>query len=114
MGKKIKLSHREVEVKVFLEVLAVFAILILAFSGLYYLEPRIMGYAIMENDYSDRIGLELRYSDDIIRTMLFSVIALILSLLAYNITLRGKIPIMAIEKAWEGGKEREDGAKELQ
>ena len=47
MGKKIKLFHREIEVKVLLEVLAVYVILAFVLTGLYYLEPRVTGFAIV-------------------------------------------------------------------
>ena len=46
MSKKVKLFHKEIEVKVLLEVLAVYAILALAFTGIYYLKPTITGFAV--------------------------------------------------------------------
>ena len=57
MGRKIKLSHEEVDVKLFLEVLGVYAILALALAGAYYLEPAITGFAAAESHSSP--GLEL-------------------------------------------------------
>ena len=47
MGKKIELFHREIEVKVLLEVLAVYVILAFVLTGLYYLEPAVTGFAIV-------------------------------------------------------------------
>ena len=47
MGKKIKLFHREIEVKILLEVLAVYVILAFVLTGLYYLEPEVTGFAIV-------------------------------------------------------------------
>ncbi|MBW2976485.1 hypothetical protein KY347_03500 [Candidatus Woesearchaeota archaeon] len=49
MGKKINLFHRKIEVKLLLEVLGVYAVLALALTGMYYLEPRLTGFAAAEN-----------------------------------------------------------------
>ena len=89
-GKKIILSNREVEVKVFLEVLAVFSILILVFIGIYYLEPKITGFAVIS---SSEVNPGMGVSDEIIKTMLFLILILIIFLLIYNLILRGKTPV---------------------
>ena len=44
MGKKVNLFHREIEVKVLLEVLGVYGVLALVLVGAYYLEPTITGF----------------------------------------------------------------------
>ena len=64
MTMKIKLSHTEVEVKLFLEVLGVYGILVLALFGIYYLEPAITGFVTVtkELNYSDDINLEFSES----------------------------------------------------
>ncbi|MDP6600441.1 MAG: hypothetical protein QF798_03335 [Candidatus Woesearchaeota archaeon] len=64
MTRKIKLSHTEVEVKLFLEVLGVYGILALALVGIYYLEPAITGFVTVtkELNYSDDINLEFSES----------------------------------------------------
>jgi len=64
MTRKIKLSHTEVEVKLFLEVLGVYGILVLALFGIYYLEPAITGFVTVtkELNYSDDINLEFSES----------------------------------------------------
>ena len=64
MTMKIKLSHTEVEVKLFLEVLGVYGILALALVGIYYLEPAITGFVTVtkELNYSDDINLEFSES----------------------------------------------------
>jgi len=49
MTIKIKLSHTEVEVKLFLEVLGVYAVLASVLVGIYYLEPVITGFATADN-----------------------------------------------------------------
>jgi len=45
MTRKIKISHTEVEVKLFLEVLGVYAVLASVLVGIYFLEPVITGFA---------------------------------------------------------------------
>ena len=64
MTMKIKLSHTEVEVKLFLEVLGVYGILALALVGIYYLEPAITGFVTVtkELNYSDDVNLEFSES----------------------------------------------------
>lgn len=64
MTRKIKLSHTEVEVKLFLEVLGVYGILALALVGIYYLEPAITGFVTVtkELNYSDDVNLEFSES----------------------------------------------------
>ena len=57
MSKKVNLFHREVEVKVLLEVLAVYAILAIVLTGIYYLEPAITGFIAA--------GKQFSYSDDL-------------------------------------------------
>lgn len=56
MGKKIKLFHREIEVKILLEVLAVYVILAFVLTGLYYLEPTVTGFAIVTK-HVNNIGI---------------------------------------------------------
>ena len=93
MGKKIILSHKEVEVKVLLEVFAVYVILVLVLAGLYYFEPTITGFAAAakECDQSDWVNLQFNDSEEIISTMLSLVIILILSSLLYNfVSYKGK------------------------
>ena len=60
MGRKIKLSHEEIEVKAFLEVLGVYAILALVLVGVYYLEPAITGFVTVTKqlNYTDEVDLE--------------------------------------------------------
>lgn len=58
MSKKIKLFHKDVEVKVLLELTAVYAILTLLFVGMLYLEPTITGFAT-----ADGIGNETTIND---------------------------------------------------
>ncbi|MDP6600341.1 MAG: hypothetical protein QF798_02810 [Candidatus Woesearchaeota archaeon] len=64
MTMKIKLSHTEVEVNLFLEVLGVYGILVLALVGIYYLEPAITGFVTVtkELNYSDDVNLEFSES----------------------------------------------------
>ena len=57
MAGKIKLSHEEVDVKLFLEVLGVYAALALLLIGAYYLEPAITGFAAVEK--------QANYTDDV-------------------------------------------------
>ena len=57
MAGKIKLSHEEVDVKLFLEVLGVYAILALVLIGAYYLEPAITGFVTVEK--------RVNYTDDV-------------------------------------------------
>ena len=57
MGK-IKLSHNEVDVKLFLEVVGVYVILALILAGAYYIEPAITGFATVEKNvnYTDIVN----------------------------------------------------------
>ena len=63
---KIKLSHTEVEVKLFLEVLGVYAVLAMALVGIYYLEPVITGFVTVTKQFNhtDEIGLDFEGSSD--------------------------------------------------
>lgn len=82
---KIILSHREVEVKLFLEVLAVFAIFAFVLTGINYLDPSITGFMVVkEYDYG-KDDLESKESDGIITTMLSLVSVLIIFMLIFNI-----------------------------
>src|SRR3989338_8094512 len=58
MAGKIKLSHEEVDVKLFVEVLGVYAILALVLIGAYYLEPAITGFVTVEKrvNYTDEVN----------------------------------------------------------
>src|SRR3989338_10319937 len=57
MAGKIKLSHEEVDVKLFLEVLGVYAVLAFALIGIYYLGPAITGFVAVEK--------QVNYTDDV-------------------------------------------------
>jgi len=50
---KIKLSHTEVEHKLFSEVLGVYAILALVLVGAYYLEPSITGFVTVTKEIDE-------------------------------------------------------------
>jgi len=90
MGKKIILSHKEVEVKVLLEVFAVYVVLALVLTGLYFFEPTITGF-VAAKEYDSGEGVKLQYSDEIVSTMFSLAIILILSSLLYNfISYKGK------------------------
>src|SRR3989338_8045314 len=60
MSKKVKLFHKEIEVKVLLEVLAVNVILALLIIGIYFLEPAITGFVTVTKqlNYTDTVNLE--------------------------------------------------------
>jgi len=108
MGKKIILSHKEVEVKVLLEVLAVYIILVLVLTGLYYFEPTITGFAAAakEYDHSDWVNLQINDSEEIISTMFSLAIILILSSLLYNfVSYKGKNKFKLFKKVGEIRKE---------
>ncbi|MCH8329076.1 MAG: hypothetical protein IIB81_01640 [Nanoarchaeota archaeon] len=66
MGKKINLFHREIEVKVLLEVFAVYGVLALVVVGMYYLEPAITGFVTVTKqlNYTDEVNLEFDGSAD--------------------------------------------------
>jgi len=57
---KVRLAHEEIEVKAFLEVLGVYAILALVLVGVYYLEPAITGFVTVTKqlNYTDEVNLE--------------------------------------------------------
>lgn len=71
MGKKIKLSHKEVEVKVFLEILAVYFVLAAALVGVYYLGQKITGFATVTKvfNYSDDVNLVFNESGEYVWTL---------------------------------------------
>ncbi len=94
MGRKIILSHREVDVKVFLEVLAVYAVLALVFTGFYYLEPNITGFAVKDTSQPVKIN----DSGEIIRTMLSLVLLLIVPLIMYNFILISRQKITKVSE----------------
>jgi len=58
--RKIKLSHEEVEVKLFLEVIGVYMVLALLLVGAYYLEPAITSFVTVTKqiNYTDDVNLE--------------------------------------------------------
>ena len=66
MRKKISIFHKEVEVKVLLEVLAVKIILVLILAGVYLLEPTITGLIIgaEQFSYNDSLNLVLNESKE--------------------------------------------------
>jgi len=68
---KIKLSHTEVEHKLFLEVLGVYAILAFVLVGAYYLEPAITGFVTVEKqvDYTDEVDLQFSESQTYVWTL---------------------------------------------
>ena len=68
---KIKLSHTKVEVKLFLEVLGVYAVLAMALVGIYYLEPVITGFVTVTKQFihTDEIGLDFEGSSDYVWTL---------------------------------------------
>ncbi len=57
MAGKIKLSHEEVDIKLFLEVLGVYAVLAFVLIGVYYLGPAITGFVTVTK--------QLNYTDDV-------------------------------------------------
>ncbi len=66
MGRKIKISHREIEVKAFLEVLGIYLVLALALVGVYYLGPMVTGFVTVTKqvNYSDDVGLVFNESGE--------------------------------------------------
>ncbi len=66
MSRKIKLSHREIGVKAFLEILAIYSVLALAIIGVYYLGPMVTGLVTVTKqlNYSDDVGLVLNESGE--------------------------------------------------
>ena len=68
---KIKLSHTEVEVKLFLEVLGVYAVLAMALVGIYYLEPVITGFVTVTKqlNYTDEVNLEFNEDQTYVWTL---------------------------------------------
>ena len=68
---KIKLSHEEVEHKLFLEVIGVYLVLALVLVGAYYLEPVITGFAIVtkQSNYVDDVNLEFSESSSYVWAM---------------------------------------------
>ncbi len=68
MARKIKLSHEEVEVKLFLEVMGVYVVLALLLVGAYYLGPTITSFVAVEKqiNYTDNVNLEFNESDSYI------------------------------------------------
>ena len=52
MGRKIKIFHTEVEIKLLLEVLGVYVILALVLAGMLYLEPTITGFVAADQSLS--------------------------------------------------------------
>jgi len=82
---KIRLSHTEVEHKLFLEVLGVYVVLVLIVTGLYYLNPSIIGYIIVSKDYNNADGINSSFkSDEIISTMSFLFLLSIFFLLTFK------------------------------
>jgi len=68
---KIKLSHTEVEHKLFLEVLGVYAVLAMALVGIYYLEPVITGFVTVTKqlNYTDEVNLEFNEDQTYVWTL---------------------------------------------
>ena len=114
MGKKVNLFHREIEVKVLLEVFAVYGVLALVLVGAYYLEPKITGFAIGVNDYSSKVDPEINDSGGIIKTMLSLTFIVIVSLLVYNLILKGKMPVGVTEEIEESRKKEKKANIEIQ
>ena len=105
MDKKIVLSNKEIKVKVLLEVLAVYAILALVFTGIYYSEPAITGFATKVKAY----GSTDYSSDGVTKTILSLALILIIPLLLYKFVLfSGEMTVEIIKKI---GEEREEYKK---
>ncbi|MCH8003652.1 MAG: hypothetical protein IH934_03385 [Nanoarchaeota archaeon] len=68
MSRKVKLFNKEIEVKVLLEVLAVYAILALVLTGIYYLEPTITGFITVTKqlNHTEVVNLEFAESSEYI------------------------------------------------
>ena len=68
---KIKLSHTEVEVKLFLEVLGVYAVLAMVLVGIFYLEPVITGFVTVTKqlNYTDEVNLEFNEDQTYVWTL---------------------------------------------
>ncbi len=66
MDKRLKMLHTEADVKAFLEVLGVYAVLALVLIGAYYLGPAITGFATVTKqfNYSDEVSLEFGESSE--------------------------------------------------
>ena len=79
---KILVSHKETDVKVFLEVLAVYVIFLAMFVGASFLSPNITGFAVMNNSIP-----KAGYSDDGLALVLLFVLAMIVSLLVMRFAL---------------------------
>ena len=62
--KKIKISRKEVDAKLFLEVLGVYAVLALIVLGAYYIAPGITGFVTVtkQSNYTDDISLDFKES----------------------------------------------------
>ncbi len=72
MAKKVNLFHREIEVRVLLEVLAVYVVLASVLVGIYYLEPNITGFAIATEQINGNsvLNIKLDNSEEIITIMM--------------------------------------------
>jgi len=64
--RKVKISHHEVEVKLFLEIMAVYAILAIALAGVYLLEPTITGFITVAKqvNYVDNVNQEFNETSE--------------------------------------------------
>ena len=62
--KKVKLSHKEVDSKLFWELIGVYAILALIFLGAYYIAPGITGFVTVtkQSNYTDDINIDFKQS----------------------------------------------------
>lgn len=101
-AKKIVLSHTKVEVKVLLEVLAIYVIFAVVIIGLYYLNPTIPGIFITPQDY-DTKQINLSDNSDVIITTMFSLaIISIVALQIYNlVSSKGKKKSKLLKKVKE-------------
>jgi len=64
--RKVKISHHEVDVKLFLEIMAVYGILAIALAGVYLLEPTITGFITVAKqiNYVDNVNQEFNETSE--------------------------------------------------
>ena len=76
--RKIKISHHEVDVKLFLEIMAIYVILISVLTGVYLLEPTITGFitASKQINYVDNDNLEFNEASEYVWSVRFNTIGI--------------------------------------
>ena len=64
--RKVKISHHEVDFKLFLEIMAVYVILALVLTGVYLLEPTITGFITVTKqiEYTDKVNQEFNETSE--------------------------------------------------